>query len=276
MDATGYHVNVPWDIARCLASRGLGSQKPGALALFAMWNPSQSDAGSQTPSWHSKVDQAHRAVVEQSFPSTVRELADKIRLADYLREHGIQDWAPETVMSTQELGAVGKRGDEIDEGLWFLKHSLMARNEGVTVHCNRCACLDAWVAMPEAERGDYLAQREVSGMLLDPAGRKLTLRVYVLLMARFGSCSLDDGGDDSDDGGPRAWALARRQFVCRIHPKPYDPSDPNPERHVHSTLGMSGVEYMSGDDWAHRASAWPNIQRMLSDCIEPFFVILRG
>ena len=36
----------------------------------------------------------------------------------------------------------------------------------------------------------------------------------------------------------------------KVHPKAYDPADPDPDRHINSTLGQDGVKFLSGDDWA--------------------------
>lgn len=76
------------------------------------------------------------------------------------------------------------------------------------------------LAKPEEERGDYLAQREVPHLLLGPADKKLTLRIYVLLLADHNPGEPDS--DDSDDQTVKVKAYARRKFVCRIHPRTYD------------------------------------------------------
>lgn len=260
MSRKGFHADVSWDLLPGrLNARGLDPADQGELALFAMWSAPRSTEN-HTRSWHGVVDPGRRGVVEQCPPSSVRELTDKGRFADYLLENDLLGWAPATVLSKRELLSFSGRGSSSESGVWFLKHVLMTRNEGVTVHKNRDACLEAWMAVAEAESGNYLAQQGVPRLLLDRTGRKVTLRLYILLMAHL------------QPAIPLASAFVLRDFVCRVHPEIFDPQDPDPEKHVTSTLGVAGVKYLPGADWAHCASVWPNIRQMLSECLEPFLV----
>ncbi|CAK0791855.1 unnamed protein product [Prorocentrum cordatum] len=255
-----FHADVSWDLLPGrLIARGFEVADQGELALFAMWSAPR-NVDHHTRGWHGVIDPERRGVIEQCPPSSVRELTDKARLADYLLENGFLDFAPVTMMSKQELSSSSCGQDMDESGVWFLKHVLMARNEGVTVHKNRDACLEAWLAVPEAECGNYLAQQGVPRLLLDQTGRKVTLRLYILIMAHL------------QHAVPFASAFVRRDFACRVHPDTFDPEDPDPEKHVTSTLGVAGVQYLSGADWAHCASVWPNIRQMMSECLQPFLV----
>jgi len=193
-----------------------------------------------------------------------RQLSDKRRLAHFLAANGLSHWAPATVLSPDNLD----RADE--HGLWFLKEPGIDRNEGVTVHLGPAACKKAWALEP----GRYIAQREVPHVLTDSFGRKLTLRVHVLLVAS--GCTTRSSTEFSfpnnwEPSPAAAWAFARRSFVCRAHPKPYDPLDPDPARHVHSRIGgFEGVHGMSSEEWEWQNSVWPQICHMLSECVEPF------
>lgn len=98
---------------------------------------------------------------------------------------------------------------------------------------------------------EYVAQAEVRHVELDPQGRKLTLRIYLLLLRGL------------EGSGRRAMALARKCFMCRAHPMAYDSEDPDPKRHVHSTLDVfKDVEGFSSSSWPPSERVWPSIMRM--------------
>ena len=97
-----------------------------------------------------------------------------------------------------------------------------------------------------------MAQEEVRRPFLDPTGRKVTCRVYLLLLRGL------------ELEGRRATALARREFMCRAHPMAYDEQDPEAKRHVHSALDVfKEVEGFSSSSWPESEMLWPMVMRML-------------
>ena len=151
----------------------------------------------------------------------VAELGDKKRLAMYLERCGLSMWPPLTVFTPHDMSRYGECDSRV---LWFLKHARKERNEGVSVHLGAKTCQSAWMAVAQEEQDNYVAQREVPAVLLDEEDRKLTFRIYLLLVAQHELSS--------------AMALVRREFICRSHPAAYDAADPDSSRHVHSTLDV--------------------------------------
>lgn len=279
--APWYHANVPWGLPKLLMARGLRGASAGQKALASLWRqppgagPGQTWSGPALSCGLAAPDasafaawlgsrQAHRGVVEMLGAGAAAELSHKGRLAAYLASHGLSAWAPPTARSARELEAGGRleAEDRGDRRLWFLKHAEVDGNAGVTVHRGRAACSAAWLAAGE-EAGKYVAQPEVADPLLDELGRKVTLRVFVLVAAIV---------DSAEDGATRlAWAHVRREFLCRKHPKPYDSQDPDLGRHVHSAVGeFEGVACELGSHWPHRECTWPAIRQLLTECLEPF------
>merc|ERR1719343_1956806 len=112
----------------------------------------------------------------------------------------------------------------------------MNLNKGVSCHLGRNACRRAWLDLPLKARRNYVAQREVKDVLLDEVGRKLVLRIYVLLLVA--TCPEGDGGSEtSETDGTASWALLRREFLVKSCGESYDPDDPDPQRHIYSSLG---------------------------------------
>ncbi|CAJ1351894.1 unnamed protein product [Effrenium voratum] len=106
---------------------------------------------------------------------------------------------------------------------------------------------------------DTRCPQEVADLLLDDQGRKMTLRVYVLLLS------------GRDSSGSRRAALARREFVCRSHPAAYDANDPDMRRHVNSTLDSDKlVSCVASSGWRHANSVWPQMLEMFEACLGPF------
>ena len=191
------------------------------------------------------VDARHRAVLELRRCSACSEVCNKRKLALYLEATGVSAWAPQTFLHPSILLSNQASASK----LFFLKHACRERNEGVSVHWGVEACHAAWSKLPREEQGDYVAQEEVANVLLDQEGRKITLRIYLLLLF---------DGHSSD-----ALLLARRDFVGRSHPCRYDAKDPDPQRHVHSTLEVfKDVDGFCSQEWPHTKSIWPAVMRM--------------
>lgn len=259
-----YHSNALNALPKLLQARGLQPACSGELALLAAWRRSAGGPVARRSKAAPEVCCAQRRGLVELCPlGSCAELGDKRRLAKYLKRHGVESWAPLTLFSPCEL----RLYDVGSSSLWFLKHSRMERNEGVSVHLGSSACYDAWLAIPEPEQQDYIAQQEVPSVLLDSAGRKLTMRIYVLLLA---ACEINEPTDNKSIVS--CCALARKEFVCRAHPLPYRASDADPARHIHSTLDtFAGVEGTLSSAWPQSQAMWPEVRRMLQQCLEPFF-----
>ena len=232
---------MPWALPARLRSRGLEAALSGERALFSAWRPQRGP-----PSKRGAVEETRPALIELCRLGVCAELGDKKRLAMFLERCGLTTWAPLTILLPEDMSRIGESDSKT---LWFLKHARKERNEGVSVHLGPRACHNAWIS--EEDQDDYIAQCEVPRVLLDEAGRKLTFRIYLLLMSRGHEAS-------------STMALVRREFICRSHPAPYDAADPNPARHVHSTLDtFEGVEGRSSRTFAQAAVVWPAILNML-------------
>ncbi|CAK9104065.1 unnamed protein product [Durusdinium trenchii] len=257
-----FHSNAPWALPALLSKRGLTFAKSGEQALLSAWRPRGGPPSQRHrpkppasgPGGPGAVDveAKHRGVIELRRISTCRELGNKKQLALYLEVAGASSWAPRTFLKPNDVLAAGKT-----DQLFFLKHACRERNEGVSVHLGAQACHTAWTNLPPEEQDEYVAQQEVAGVLLDHDGRKVTLRIYILLLFNQSS--------------RRVLALVRRDFVCRSHPLCYDATDPDPARHVHSTLDVfKEVHGISSCAWPHSKTIWPEVMRMFQACLSPF------
>eukprot|EP00438_Fugacium_kawagutii_P017439 Skav208469 [mRNA] locus=scaffold1104:270273:279697:+ [translate_table: standard] len=240
--ALTFHSNRP-SLPCLLQKRGLKFGKSGELALFGAFRTRGTGPPSRRSEPDSDLDPKHRAVVELRQFRTCRELSDKRLLALHLKNTAEQ-WAPVTFLSPEELSSYPEA-----DALFFLKHAHRERNEGVSVHLGIEACRKAWQSLPPQDQPVFLAQQEVPDLLLDGQGRKITLRIYLLLLFV------------EMDGDSTALALARRNFICRSHPLQYDAADPNPGRHVHSTLDtFKDVDGFSSASWHHSDAIWPEVR----------------
>ena len=111
------------------------------------------------------------------------------------------------------------------------------------------SCQSQYRFLP-SQQVDSCRLDKVPAVLLDETGRKLTFRIYLLVVSRSllheTSCS--------------AMALVRREFICRSHPAPYDATDPSPARHVHSTLDVfEGVQGRSSRTFPQAQAVWPAV-----------------
>ena len=242
-----FHSNMPWALPACLRARGLQPALCGEQALLSAWRP-----GKGPPSKRSGNEAAgsRRGLLELRPLGACAELGDKKRLAMYLERCGLSMWAPLTIFTPHDMS---KYGDCDSRVLWFLKHARKERNEGVSVHLGAKTCQSAWLAVAQEEQDDYVAQREVPAVLLDEEDRKLTFRIYLLLVAQH--------------KGSSAMALVRREFICRSHPAVYDASDPDSSRHVHSTLDVfKDVQGRSSKTFSQCAAVWPAMLSMFKAC----------
>lgn len=253
--ALTFHSNGP-SLPSLLQKRGLEFGRPGELALFGAYRARGTGPPSRRSEPDSDVDPNHRAVVELRQFRTCRELSDKRLLALHLKNTACDKWAPVTFLSPEELNAAFGNL-KADTTLFFLKHAHRERNEGVSVHLGIEACCKAWQSLPPQERPLFLAQQEVPDVLLDAEGRKITLRIYLLLLFV--------------DGDSRtALALARRKFICRSHPLKYDAEDPSPGRHVYSTLDtFKDVDGFTSTSWHHSDAIWPEVVKMFQATSKP-------
>eukprot|EP00931_Biecheleriopsis_adriatica_P105586 TRINITY_DN80155_c0_g1_i1.p1 TRINITY_DN80155_c0_g1~~TRINITY_DN80155_c0_g1_i1.p1 ORF type:complete len:405 (+),score=43.00 TRINITY_DN80155_c0_g1_i1:55-1269(+) len=258
-----FHVNMGQPlpvVPKHLEARGLHTEKQGQLAYFSAWRPPRGPPWKEPPP---AFDNSRRGIIELRTSEVVKAVADKKCLANFLHSHGVTSWAPFTALSYDDLCHGLAWGEAADSDLWFLKHSKLDRNEGVTVHAGRAACVQAWASLPDSERNSYVAQQEVRDPLLDDAGCKVTLRVYVALLAEVNPTSLPKKVGKS-------WMLVRREFLCRSHPLPYDTRDAVPDRHVYSTLGhYQGVRSIPSRSWQASEKAWPRICSLLQACLSP-------
>ena len=240
-----FHSNTPWSLPTLLSKRGLDFAKRGDLALFGAYRARATGPPSQRVDVED-VDPNHPAVIQlRCFPAC-RELGNKKLLALHLKNSGASIWAPKTFLSIEELESL-----HANNNLFFLKHAYRERNEGVSVHLGLEACQRAWLSLPAQDRSEFVAQEEVSDLLLDDEGCKITLRIYILLLVF------------ADEDSHIALALARRKFICRSHPLSYDAEDPDPVRHVHSTLDVfKDVDGFCSTTWRHSEVVWPAILEM--------------
>ncbi len=242
-----FHSNAPWSLPTLLSKRGLNFAKRGNLALFGAYRARGTGPPSQRVDVDTDVDPNHPAVIQlRCFPAC-QELGDKKLLALHLKNSGVSMWAPKTFLSLEEL----ETSLQANNNLFFLKHAYRERNEGVSVHLGLEACQRAWLSLPPQDRSAFVAQEEVSDLLLDDEGCKITLRIYILLLVI------------ADEDSHIALALARRKFICRSHPLSYDAKDPDPVRHVHSTLDVfKDVDGFCSTTWRYSEAVWPAILEM--------------
>jgi len=138
---------------------------------------------------------------------------------------------------------------DVVEGLWFLKHSTRDNNTDVTCFKGALALLEHWCrpALSDTERGFYVAQAEVSRPML-LSGHKMMVRAYMLVLAG-GQCFI------------------HRELLLKGHPEQYDPTDPDPLRHVVSCVKYDRVTSALGSSWPHYAEAWPQIRKLMAACM---------
>lgn len=243
-----FHSNAP-SFPTLLAQRGLKFGRAGELALFGAYRAHGTGPPSLRVEPDTDLDPKHRAVIERRKFNIFQDLGEKRLLALHLKSSGASDWAPTTFLSPEALTA--NTSDLNARSIFFLKHTLRERNEGVSVHLGVEACHKAWLSLPAQEQPHFVAQQEVSDVLLDDTGRKMTLRIYLLLLLF------------AERDSRSALALARRNFVCRLHPRSYDAADPDPARHVHSTLDVfKDVDGLSSTAWQHSDTVWPCVIEM--------------
>eukprot|EP00747_Dinoflagellata_sp_TGD_P025420 gnl/TRDRNA2_/TRDRNA2_131246_c0_seq1.p1 gnl/TRDRNA2_/TRDRNA2_131246_c0~~gnl/TRDRNA2_/TRDRNA2_131246_c0_seq1.p1 ORF type:complete len:534 (-),score=94.98 gnl/TRDRNA2_/TRDRNA2_131246_c0_seq1:173-1774(-) len=291
-----YVQNVPWGAGKLLSKRKLVTSMHQGVPFVSIWRPPHGQNGAtwlrraawvvpgapknQMYEWLDALQGSrahHRGVIEMLFEELLHELINKNCLAAWLRDVGLERLCPPTAISVEELEDGGPFQmqdallDVVNDGLWFLKDGTKDANEGVTVVKGRAACRAAWYAVSEENRSNFVAQREVANPLLDAEGRKVTLRVYLLLMVGSGVWSHSEERQYSK----ASWALVRRQFFIRTHPEKYDPSIADPKRHVHSVIGkFQGCTLKQSDDWEYNEQAWPGIRRLVSEFVEPFLPVL--
>ena len=245
-----FHSNAP-SLPTLLAKRGLNFGRPGELAIFGAYRARGTGPPSLRVEPDTDVDPKHRAVIERRKFNIFQDLGDKRLLALHLKSSGASGWAPTTFLSPEALKAFNTTDLNARTSLFFLKHTHCERNEGVSVHLGVEACHKAWLSLPAQEQPLFVAQQEVSDVLLDDKGRKMTLRIYILLLLF------------ADKDSRIALALARRNFICRSHPRTYDAADPDPARHVHSTLDVfKDVDGLSSTAWQHSDTVWPCVIEM--------------
>mmetsp|Transcript_52788 Transcript_52788/g.147035 ORF Transcript_52788/g.147035 Transcript_52788/m.147035 type:complete len:367 (+) Transcript_52788:64-1164(+) len=222
-----FHMNFRGPFRKFLRERDLRHALEGELALFSAWWPARGSRSDPPPT---DLMEQRRGIIEFMRPGACNILSDKKRLALYLEEFGLTHWAPLTLTHPLEPLRHGSDASFDDERLWFLKHVREDCGRGVNVHWGLNACRDAWLAMPPSEHENYVAQQGVPRLLLDDDNRKMTVRMYVLLgFAR-----------SVDDGRGSAWSFLHHICVSRSHPLPYDPSDPDVDRHVTSVSWLHG------------------------------------
>ena len=242
-----FHTNAP-SFPCLLGKRGLDFARPGEFALFSAYRALGTGPPSRRVEADTDVDPTRRALIELRRMRICQDLSDKKLLALHLQKSQANRWAPRTFLSPAELDSFSDLKKHAM--LFFLKHAQRDRNEGVSVYLGVEACYKAWLSLPPEQQLEFVVQQEVPDVLLDE-GRKITLRIYILLLLFV------------DEGSRVALALARRKFICRLHPRIYDAADPDPARHVHSTLDVfKDVDGFSSTSWHHSDAVWPAIMEM--------------
>lgn len=202
-----------------------------------------------------------RAMLERHGRVPAGSLGGKRALARHLKYIRLESLAPMTFLSPWALrksleprvkfvGVVQGVGSEAKaEGLWFLKHSTMDRNEGVMCFKGVRNLLAHWDQLPKSQRGFYVAQAEVPRpMLMD--GRKMMIRAYVITL-------------------PEGRCFMNRELLLKGHPRAYDPKDADPLRHVISCVKYDGVTSARGTQWEHYEKVWPKISKMMTSILGP-------
>ncbi|CAE7563311.1 unnamed protein product [Symbiodinium natans] len=237
--------NFQSGLRQSFTSRGLLPGEPDEVALASFLIPAEA-AGSKQP----------RAVLERHGGVPPGCLGGKRALALHLQRLKREALAPMTFLSPEALrksleprvrfaGIVqGVVSEARADGLWFLKHSTMDRNEGVTCFKGARELLKAWDKMKRKERSRYVAQAEVQRPLL-MEGRKMVVRAYVITL-------------------PGGRCFMNRELLLKGHPMSYDPADPDPLRHVISCVKYDGVVSMRGTSWTHYEKVWPKLAKMMT------------
>ncbi|CAK9117010.1 unnamed protein product, partial [Durusdinium trenchii] len=244
-----YATNFQSGLKQSFAARGL-SPEADRIALMSFLIPAEA-AGKKQP----------RALIERHNRVPAGCLGGKRALAKHLKDIKLDTLAPMTFLSPLALrkaleprvkfvGFVqGIVSDARAEGLWFLKHSTMDRNEGVSCFKGVRNLLAHWDKMSRSQRVLYVAQAEVPRpMLMD--GRKMMVRAYVITL-------------------PGGRCFMHRELLLKGHPQPYDPSDADPLRHVVSCVKYDGVISGRGTEWPHYEKVWPKISKMMTAILGP-------
>lgn len=240
-----FATNFQSGLRQAFTSRGLSPVEPDQVALASFLIPAEA-AGTRQP----------RAVLERHGGVPPGSLGAKRALALHLQRLKREALAPMTFLSPDALrksleprvrfaGIVqGVVSEARADGLWFLKHSTMDRNEGVTCYKGARELLKAWEKMKRKERGRYVAQAEVQHPFL-MEGRKMVVRAYVITL-------------------PGGRCFMNRELLLKGHPMSYDPADPDPLRHVISCVKYDGVVSMRGTGWTHYEKVWPKLAKMMT------------
>ncbi|CAE7899287.1 unnamed protein product [Symbiodinium sp. KB8] len=240
-----FATNFQSGLRQAFTDRGLSPVEPDQVALASFLIPAEA-AGTRQP----------RAVLERHGGVPPGSLGGKRALALHLQRLKREALAPMTFLSPDALrksleprvrfaGIVqGVVSEARADGLWFLKHSTMDRNEGVTCYRGARELLRAWEKMKRKERGRYVAQAEVQRPLL-MEGRKMVVRAYVITL-------------------PGGRCFMNRELLLKGHPMSYDPTDPDPLRHVVSCVKYDGVVSMRGTGWTHYEKVWPKLAKMMT------------
>mmetsp|Transcript_61638 Transcript_61638/g.115246 ORF Transcript_61638/g.115246 Transcript_61638/m.115246 type:complete len:541 (+) Transcript_61638:62-1684(+) len=240
-----FATNFQSGLRQAFIHRGLTPRLSDEMVLASFLIPAQA-TGSKKP----------RAILERHNGVPAGCLGGKRALAGHLQRLRREALAPTTFLSPQVLrksleprvrftGIVqGVISEAKADGLWFLKHSTMDRNEGVTCYKGVKELLKQWETMNRHERTRYVAQAEVQRpMLLD--GHKMMIRAYVITL-------------------PEGRCFMNRELLLKGHPMPYDPADPDPLRHVISCVKYDGVVSMRGTAWPPYDKVWPKIAKMMT------------
>lgn len=240
-----YRLNWRSGLQKACGERGMSPLKPTSseISLFSFLVPATLQ-GKPTP----------RAIMERHNGVPPGCLGGKRALWIHLGANGLEDLSPTTFLNPAALRKALQLHAQVPPsmaaGLWFLKHSSMDRNEGVTCFKGARDLLNYWeTSVPKAERLRYVAQAEVQRPLLLNE-RKLMLRAYVVTLPN-GRCFLN------------------RELLLKCHPRPYDPETADPEVQIISCTQYEGVTAIRGTDWPEYHKVWPKICRMLKACLGP-------
>lgn len=200
---------------------------------------------------------ARRAIVERHNGVPPGCLGGKRALWIHLCANDVEALAPKTFLRPLDLRkalehstADSEVPPPVAEGLWFLKHSNMDRNEGVSCFKGAENLLDHWEnSVPKADRLRYVAQVEVQRPLL-LNDRKMMIRAYVVTIPA-GRCFLN------------------RELLLKCHPRPYDPETADAQVQIISCTQYDGVEAARGTDWCKYHKVWSKISKMLKACLGP-------
>lgn len=239
-------VNINCALKKSFADRGL-SPVSGAheQALVSFLVPAEA-AGKTQP----------RAFVERNNGVPPGFLGGKRSLAVHLSRNRIEALGPLTYLHPGRLRTAVEQGCQPPDrrkggispatanGLWFLKHSTMDRNEGVMCFKDASDLLVKWESLRKEEQLRYVAQAEVPRPYL-LEGRKMMVRAYVATL-------------------PGARIFLNRELLLKGHPKPYDAYDPDPQKQVVSCVNYPGVISSRGTTWSEYQKVWPKLCAMMS------------